>query len=119
MLDLESVVISGTSTMEIRDTTNKLYTFTLNTDGTVDVSQVNSLNNAMTIDLKGVAGYIYADETLVGTGHLGNSEDGLLLSLVNDTQRSYANANPSATSQLDGLIALFQQLFPPAEEPAP
>src|SRR5690606_11374541 len=87
MLDLESVVISGTSTMEIRDTTNKLYTFTLNTDGTVDVSQVNSLNNAMTIDLKGVAGYIYADETLVGTGHLGNSEDGLLLSLVNDTQR--------------------------------
>ncbi|MCB1837448.1 MAG: tandem-95 repeat protein, partial [Alcanivoracaceae bacterium] len=47
MLDLENVVISGTSTMEIRDTTNKLYTFTLNTDGTVDVSQVNSLSNAM------------------------------------------------------------------------
>ena len=118
-IDLQDAIPSGTSTLEVRDTTNKLYTFTLNADGTVDVSQVNSVANAMTIDLKGVAGYVYADDTLVSTGHLGNAEDGLLLSLVNDTQRTYPNSNPSTTAQLDGLVALFQALFPPAPDPAP
>ena len=117
--DIADAVISGSGTMDIRDAPQKLYTFGLNADGTIDVSQVNSTSNAMTIDLKGVAGYVYANNTLVSTAHLGNADDGLMLSLVNDTQRSYPNANPSATAQLDGLLALIQQLFPPAPEPAP
>jgi VCBS repeat-containing protein len=117
--DIADAVISGSGTMDIRDAPQKLYTFGLNADGTIDVSQVNSTDNALTLDLKGVAGYIYANDTLVSTAHLGNADDGLMLSLVNDTQRSYPNANPSATAQLDGLLALIQQLFPPAPEPAP
>ena len=98
------------------------YVVELTSDGSVFVSNLNDntdLNSetaAMQIYLSGATGYIYAGETLVATAHLGNSQDGMLLSFADGTQRSYTNANPSATSQLDSFFDFITILFPSAEE---
>jgi hypothetical protein len=100
------------------------YVVELTSDGSVFVSNLNDntdLNSetaAMQIYLSGATGYIYAGETLVATAHLGNSQDGMLLSFADGTQRSYTNANPSATAQLDSFFEFITILFPSAEEPA-
>jgi hypothetical protein len=99
------------------------YVVELTSDGSLFVSnlndnaELNSETAAMQIYLSGATGYIYAGETLVATAHLGNSQDGMLLSFADGTQRSYTNANPSATSQLDSFLDFITILFPPAEEP--
>ena len=99
------------------------YVVELTSDGSLFVSnlndnaELNSETAAMQIYLSGATGYIYAGETLVATAHLGNSQDGMLLSFADGTQRSYTNANPSATSQLDSFFDFITILFPPAEEP--
>jgi hypothetical protein len=100
------------------------YVAELTSDGSVfvsnlnDNSDLNSETAAMQIYLSGATGYIYAGETLVATAHLGNSQDGMLLSFADGTQRSYTNANPSATAQLDSFFEFITILFPSAEEPA-
>ena len=100
------------------------YVVELTSDGSLFVSnlndnaELNSETAAMQIYLSGATGYIYAGETLVATAHLGNSQDGMLLSFADGTQRSYTNANPSATSQLDSFLDFITILFPSADEGA-
>jgi hypothetical protein len=130
------LVYGGTITSTIQETVVdesdnnvfQTYVVELTSDGSIFVSNLNdtglaadegltSDTAAMQIYLSGATGYIYAGETLVATAHLGNSQDGMMLSFVDGTLRSYTNANPSATSQLDSFFDFITILFPPAEEP--
>ena len=104
--------------MQDPDVGNRRYIYSLSQDGSIDVSQENSTNNAMRVFLSGVTGYIYADETLVATAHLGNSQDGLLLSFMDGTQRSYPNANPDPMAGLQSFLDFLEVLVPPTEETA-
>jgi len=120
--DVESqLAYNGTITSTIQDPSagDRTYITTLTTEGEVFVSQENSTANAMQLYLSGATGYIYADETLVATAHLGNSQDGMLLSFVDGSQRTYKNANPDASGQLDSFLEFLQVLVPPVEETAP
>jgi len=114
----EDLTYSGTVTRTIEESSgDKTYVFTLAENGdSIDVSQVNSSENAMTLYLSGVTGYIYSDETLVGTAHLGNSQDGLQLSLVDGTVETYPNANPDPMAGLQDFLDFLQVLIPPAED---
>ncbi|WP_369983893.1 Ig-like domain-containing protein [Thalassolituus sp.] len=107
-----------TQTVQDPDVGNRRYIYSLSQDGSIDVSQENSNNNAMRVFLSGVTGYIYADETLVATAHLGNSQDGLLLSFMDGTQRSYPNANPDPMAGLQSFLDFLEVLVPPTEETA-
>jgi hypothetical protein len=107
-----------TQTVQDPDVGNRRYIYSLSQDGSIDVSQENSTNNAMRVFLSGVTGYIYADETLVATAHLGNSQDGLLLSFMDGTQRSYPNANPDPMAGLQSFLDFLEVLVPPTEETA-
>ncbi|MDF1763965.1 MAG: hypothetical protein P1U57_11195, partial [Oleibacter sp.] len=60
----------------------------------------------------GAAGYVYGNDTLVSTAHLGNKEDGLLLSLVDGTQRRYVNANADPAAEIQGFLDFIEILFP-------
>jgi VCBS repeat-containing protein len=131
------LVYGGTITSTIQETVvddlgnevDQTYIVELTSDGSIFVSNLNdtglaadegltSDTAAMQIYLSGATGYIYAGETLVATAHLGNSQDGMMLSFVDGTQRSYTNANPDATAQLDSFFEFITILFPSAEEPA-
>ena len=116
-----NLAYNGTITSTIQDPSagDRTYIATLTPEGNVFISQENSTANAMQLYLSGATGYIYADETLVATAHLGNSQDGMLLSFVDGTQRSYTNANPNLSGQLDSFLEFLQVLVPPAEETAP
>tara|TARA_Y100000034_G_scaffold51148_1_gene62909 strand:- start:135 stop:1358 length:1224 start_codon:yes stop_codon:yes gene_type:complete len=116
-----NLAYNGTITTTIQDPSvgDRTYIATLTPEGNVFISQENSTANAMQLYLSGATGYIYADETLVATAHLGNSQDGMLLSFVDGTQRSYTNANPNLSGQLDSFLEFLQVLVPPAEETAP
>lgn len=100
------------------------YVVELTSDGSLFVSnlndntELNSETAAMQIYLSGATGYIYAGETLVATAHLGNTQDGMMLSFVDGTQRTYTNANPDATAQLTSFFDFIKILFPPAPPPA-
>jgi hypothetical protein len=111
---------SGTVTRTIEESSeDKTYIFTLEENGdSIDVSQVNSEVNAMTLYLSGATGYIYSGDTLVGTAHLGNSQDGLQLSLVDGSVQTYPNANPDPMAGLQDFLDFLQVLIPPAEETA-
>jgi hypothetical protein len=111
-LDLGLLGISGSAGLEIDDTDRGLreYSFTLN-NGAVEISSPNSTDTAMTLYRSGLAGYLYADDTLVSTVHLGNSEDGVLLSLVNDTQRRYPREDNGEGAQLENLFLLLESLL--------
>ena len=97
--------------------TNDTYTMTLEQAGYIDISQKNSTANAMRIFLSGAAGYIYADETLVATAHLGNSQDGLMISLMDGSQRTYTSANPDPLGGLQGFLDFLVILAPPTPAP--
>ncbi|MEC9255577.1 MAG: Ig domain-containing protein, partial [Pseudomonadota bacterium] len=116
-----NLAYNGTINTTIQDPSvgDRTYIATLTPEGNVFISQENSTANAMQLYLSGATGYIYADETLVATAHLGNSQDGMLLSFVDGTQRSYTNANPNLSGQLDSFLEFLQVLVPPAEETAP
>lgn len=111
----------GTVTRTIEDPSlgDKTYVFTLVEDGdSIQVSRENSTENAMTLYLSGATGYIYGGDTLVGTAHLGNSQDGLQLSLVDGSVQTYPNANPDPMAGLQDFLDFLQVLIPPAEETA-
>ena len=116
-----NLAYNGTITTTIQDPSagDRTYIATLTPEGNVFISQENSTANAMQLYLSGATGYIYADETLVATAHLGNSQDGMLLSFVDGSQRRYTNANPNLSGQLDSFLEFLQVLVPPAEETAP
>ena len=98
---------------------DKTYVFTLEENGdSIQVSRENSTENAMTLYLSGATGYIYGGDTLVGTAHLGNSQDGLQLSLVDGSIQTYPNANPDPMAGLQDFLDFLQVLIPPAEETA-
>ncbi|MEC8444326.1 MAG: Ig-like domain-containing protein [Pseudomonadota bacterium] len=107
---------SITTTVQDAAADNPTYIATLTGDGDVFISQKNSEDNAMQLYLSGATGYVYADNMLVATAHLGNSQDGMLLSFVDGSQRSYANANPNLNSQLQSFLDFLQVLVPPTEE---
>lgn len=116
-----NLAYNGTITTTIQDPSvgDRTYIATLTPEGNVFISQENSTANAMQLYLSGATGYIYADETLVATAHLGNSQDGMLLSFVDGSQRRYTNANPNLSGQLNSFLEFLQVLVPPAEETAP
>jgi VCBS repeat-containing protein len=109
-----NLVYGGTQTYKMGDT-NDTYTMTLEQAGYIDISQKNSTANAMRIFLSGAAGYIYADETLVATAHLGNSQDGLMISLMDGSQRTYTSANPDPLGGLQGFLDFLTILAPPSD----
>ncbi|WP_276784305.1 tandem-95 repeat protein [Thalassolituus oleivorans] len=109
-----NLVYGGTQTYTMGDT-NDTYTMTLDQGGFIDISQKNSTANAMRIFLSGAAGYIYADETLVATAHLGNSQDGLMISLMDGSQRTYTSANPDPLGGLQGFLDFLTILAPPSD----
>ncbi|MFP6845062.1 MAG: Ig-like domain-containing protein [Thalassolituus sp.] len=109
-----NLVYGGTQTYTMGDT-NDTYTMTLEQAGYIDISQKNSTANAMRIFLSGAAGYIYADETLVATAHLGNSQDGLMISLMDGSQRTYTSANPDPLGGLQGFLDFLTILAPPSD----
>ena len=111
-----NLVYGGTQTYKMGDT-NDTYTMTLEQAGYIDISQKNSTANAMRIFLSGAAGYIYADETLVATAHLGNSQDGLMISLMDGSQRTYTSANPDPLGGLQGFLDFLVILAPPTPAP--
>jgi VCBS repeat-containing protein len=110
----------GTVTRTIEESSgDKTYVFTLEENGdSIQVSGENSTENAMTLYLSGATGYIYGGDTLVGTAHLGNSQDGLQLSLVDGSVQTYPNANPDPMAGLQDFLDFLQVLIPPAEETA-
>lgn len=116
-----NLAYNGTINTTIQDPSvgDRTYIATLTPEGNVFISQENSTANAMQLYLSGATGYIYADETLVATAHLGNSQDGMLLSFVDGSQRRYTNANPNLSGQLNSFLEFLQVLVPPAEETAP
>jgi hypothetical protein len=122
----QSLEFSGTNVITIYDesgtTPEHEYTMLLSDDGYVDVSSdfggQEPANMAMRLYLSGVAGYVYSGDTLVSTAHLGNSQDGLLLSRVDGVQKSYTNANPDPLGGLQGFLDFLQVLVPPTEETA-
>jgi VCBS repeat-containing protein len=113
-----NLVYSGTQIYDISEG-GGVYTMTLEQAGYIDISQKNSTANAMRIFLSGAAGYIYADETLVATAHLGNSQDGLMISLMDGSQRTYTSANPDPLGGLQGFLDFLTILVPPTPAPVP
>jgi len=109
-----NLVYGGTQTYTMGDT-NDTYIMKLEQAGYIDISQKNSAANAMRIFLSGAAGYIYADETLVATAHLGNSQDGLMISLMDGSQRTYTSANPDPLGGLQGFLDFLTILAPPSD----
>ena len=109
-----NLVYGGTQTYTMGDT-GDTYIMTLEQAGYIDISQKNSTANAMRIFLSGAAGYIYADETLVATAHLGNSQDGLMISLMDGSQRTYTSANPDPLGGLQGFLDFLTILAPPSD----
>lgn len=111
-LDLGLLGLDGNATLDIQDTEDgqKTYEFTLN-NGSVEVSEPNSTDTAMTLYQRGLTGYIYSGDSLVSTLHIGNSQDGILLSLTDGSQRSYPRPSNGASGQVDNLMLLLESLL--------
>ena len=110
-LDLGLLGLDGNASLDIQDPDGqKVYDFTLN-NGAVEVSKPNSSDTALTLYQRGLAGYIYSGDSLVSTVHIGNSQDGILLSLTDGTQRSYPRPDNGAGNQFDNLLLLLESLL--------
>lgn len=111
-LDLGLLGLDGNATLDIQDSDDgqKTYEFTLN-NGAVEVSKPNSTDTALTLYQRGLTGYIYSGDSLVSTLHIGNSQDGILLSLTDGSQRSYPRPSNGASGQVDNLMLLLESLL--------
>jgi hypothetical protein len=116
-----ALAYNGTITRTVQDPSvgDRQYIFSLSQDGSIEVSQENSTANAVRVFLSGVTGYIYADETLVATAHLGNSQDGLQLSFVDGTKRTFPNTNPDPMAGLQSFLDFLTVLVPPTDTTTP
>ncbi|MCH8542696.1 MAG: hypothetical protein LAT61_03905 [Alcanivorax sp.] len=111
-IDLTLLAAAGTAELKILDQTHgeKHYRFTSDADG-LHISAPDSLDTALTLRLSGLAGYLYAGESLIGTVHAGNAEDGLLINLLDASQRSYLPVETDRAEVLSNLYLLLEGLF--------
>ena len=111
-IDLTLLAATGTAELKILDQAQGLkhYRFTSGADG-LHISAPDSTDTALTLRLRGLAGYLYAGESLIGTVHAGNAEDGLLINLLNGSQRSYLPTESDNAEVLNNLYLLLEGLF--------
>src|SRR5690554_395340 len=121
-LDFSLLSGDGNASMTILDGTlgTQEYQFVGSETGLDIISALEGPEPILTLRASGVAGYIYSGDTLVSSAHIGNAGEGVVLSLVDDTQRFYSSADSGAVSPLDGLAEFLTLLYEAyAPEPAP
>jgi hypothetical protein len=123
-LDFSLLSGDGNASVTILDGTlgTQEYQFVGSETGLDIISALEGPEPVLTLRTSGVAGYIYSGDTLVSTAHIGNVGEGVVLSLVDDSQRFYSSADTGAVSPLDGLgefLTLLYEAYAPEPPPAP
>ena len=124
-LDFSLLAVNGDASLTVLDPDLGLqeYHFTISETG-FNVSTSEGGDPVISLRASGLAGYLYSGETLIATMHLGNPGQGVVLSLVDDSQRFYTDLDAGAMLPFDSLMEfltlLYEALAPaPVEEPLP
>jgi hypothetical protein len=122
-LDFSLLALDGSASLTILDGElgQQQYHFSIS-DGGFNVSTLAGAEPVLSLRVSGLAGYLYSGDTLISTVHIGNQGQGVVLSLVNDSQRFYSSLDSGAMLPFDSLLeflTLLYETFAPAEEPAP
>ena len=124
-LDFSLLAVNGDASLTVLDPDLGLqeYHFTISETG-FNISTTEGGDPVVSLRVSGLAGYLYSGETLIATMHIGNPGQGVVLSLVDDTQRFYTDLDAGAMLPFDSLMEfltlLYEALVPaPVEEPLP
>lgn len=124
-LDFSLLAVNGDASLTVLDPDLGLqeYHFTISETG-FNISTSEGGDPVISLRASGLAGYLYSGETLIATMHLGNPGQGVVLSLVDDSQRFYTDLDAGAMLPFDSLMEfltlLYEALAPaPVEEPLP
>jgi hypothetical protein len=119
-LDFDLLALDGYASIEVLDPERgeQQYHFTVDADG-LHVSLLAGAAPVLSVRFSGLAGYLFAGETLISTMHVGNLDEGLVLSLVDGSQRFWTSLDSGAMLPFDSLfefLGLLYETFAP--EPA-
>jgi hypothetical protein len=111
-LDFDLLALDGYASIEVLDPErgHQQYHFTVDSEG-LHVSLLAGATPVMSLRFSGLAGYLFAGETLVSTVHVGNADQGLVLSLVNGSQRFYTGLDHGAMLPFDSLFEFLGLLY--------
>ncbi len=118
-MDFTSLALNGDNQLRIFNedgsTLDKTYSLTTEEDGGISITDGQGEPQA-TLYIRGVAGYLYTNETLVAVANFGDESEGLLVSLVDGDQRAYPSVTRDDEEALQAatwtlLESLFGDLF--------
>ena len=122
-LDFSLLSGDGNASLTILDNVlgRQEYHFVASDTG-LGISTLAGADPVLSLRVSGVAGYIYSGDTLVSTVHIGNVGEGVVLSLVDDSQRFYSGIDAGAALPFDSLLeflTLLYEAYAPAPEELP
>ncbi len=122
-LDFSLLAVNGDASLTVLDPDLGLqeYHFTISETG-FNISTTDGGDPVVSLRASGLAGYLYSGETLIATMHLGNPGQGVVLSLVDGSQRFYTDLDAGAMLPFDSLmefLTLLYEALAPVEEPLP
>jgi hypothetical protein len=118
-MDFTSLALNGDNELRIYsedgNTLETTYSLTTEEDGGISITDGAEQPQA-TLYIRGVAGYLYTNETLVAVANFGDESEGLLVSLVDGDQRAYPSVTRDDEEALQAatwtlLESLFGDLF--------
>lgn len=114
-MDFTSLALNGDNQLRIYsedgNTLEATYSLTTEEDGGISITNGAGQPQA-TLYIRGVAGYLYTNDTLVAVANFGDESEGLLVSLVDGDQRAYPSVTRDDEEALQAATwTLLESLF--------
>lgn len=122
-MDLSTLALSGDNELRIYPegdngtaSAEQTYSLTTEADGGVSITKDAAAEPEATLYIRGAAGYLYTNDTLVAVANISDRTGGLVVNLVDGDQRTYTSGAGDDEKALQAatwtlLESLFNSLF--------
>jgi hypothetical protein len=113
-MDFSTLALSGDNKLSIysEDGTTTTYSLTTEADGGVSITKDAAAEPEATLYIRGAAGYLYTNDTLVAVANISDRTGGLVVNLVDGDQRAYtSNAGDDEKALQAATWTLLESLF--------